>query len=46
MELEPLDLKNIIEIDKIRSLLINHPDLLSIFELLIIICNKRIADTE
>ena len=39
---EPLDLTNIIEIDKIRELLIDYPDLLSIFEILIIISNNRI----
>ncbi len=44
MEIEPLDLANVIEIQKIRQLLIHHPDLLSMFELLIIICNKRLND--
>lgn len=44
MEVEPLDLANVIEIQKIRELLIHHPDLLSMFELLIILCNKRIND--
>jgi len=42
LEIEKLDLYNIIEIQKIRQLLIRHPDLLSMFELLIIIINKRI----
>ena len=41
---ENLDLVNCIEIQKIREVLINHPDLLSMFELLIIVCNKRIND--
>lgn len=41
---ENLDLVNCIEIQKIREILINHPDLLSMFELLIIVCNKRIND--
>ena len=42
--MEKLDLCNVIEIDKIRKILIHHPDLLSIFELLIIIANKRINE--
>ena len=46
METEPLDLGNVIEIKKIRELLINHPDLLSMFEILILVCNKRIRATE
>jgi hypothetical protein len=41
---EELDLLNVIEIQKIRSMLIHHPDLLSMFELLIIVCNKRLND--
>lgn len=45
-ELEPLDLANVMEIQKIRKILINHPDLLSMFELLIVVCNKRIRQTE
>ena len=42
MEVEKLDVKNIIEIAEIRKILSNHPDLLSIFEILIIMCNNRI----
>ena len=41
---ENLDLKNIIEIERIRSILIHDPDLLGLFELLIIVANKRIND--
>ena len=41
---EDLDLVNCIEIQKIREILIHHPVLLSMFELLIIVCNKRIND--
>tara|TARA_Y100001938_G_C7754525_1_gene265541 strand:+ start:157 stop:375 length:219 start_codon:yes stop_codon:yes gene_type:complete len=40
--IEKLNIINIIEIQRIRQLLINHPDLLSIFEILIIMCNNRI----
>jgi len=42
--MESLDICNVIEIDKIRQILIHHPDLLSIFEILIIIANNRIND--
>lgn len=41
---ENLDLKNVIEIERIRQILIHHPDLLSLFELLIIVANKRINE--
>jgi len=41
---EKLDLRNIIEIERIRNILIQEPDLLSLFELLIIVSNKRIND--
>jgi len=40
--MEKLDIKNIIEIEEIRKLLMNHPDLLSLFEIIIIICNNRL----
>tara|TARA_R110001632_G_scaffold41555_3_gene104545 strand:+ start:147 stop:383 length:237 start_codon:yes stop_codon:yes gene_type:complete len=42
MESEKLNIENIIEIQNIRKLLINHPDLLSMFELLIVMSNNRI----
>lgn len=42
--MEDLDIRNIIEIDKIRDLLRPHPDLLSLFEVLCITCNKRLND--
>ena len=41
---EHLDLKNIIEVEKIRKILLPHPDLLSLFEILIIIANDRVND--
>jgi len=44
--IEPLDLTNVIEIQKIRELLVNHPDLLSMFEILIIMCNKKLNEEE
>jgi hypothetical protein len=42
--METLDLYNVFEIQKIRTMLINHPDLLSMFELLIIVSNKRLNE--
>jgi hypothetical protein len=42
--MERLDTKNIIEIDKIREILKNHPDLLSMFEIMVIIANNRINE--
>lgn len=41
---EHLDLKNIIEVEKIREILLPHPDLLSLFEIVIIIANDRVND--
>lgn len=42
--IEKLDIANIIEVQKIREILINYPDLLSIFEILIIMSNNRINE--
>tara|TARA_R100000388_G_C7204398_1_gene140222 strand:- start:452 stop:667 length:216 start_codon:yes stop_codon:yes gene_type:complete len=42
--MEKLDVLNIIEIKRIREILINHPDLLSMFELLVIMSNNRLND--
>jgi len=36
--------RNIFEIERIRKILQPHPDLLSLFEVLIIITNNRIND--
>tara|TARA_B100001094_G_C17602860_1_gene517447 strand:- start:278 stop:493 length:216 start_codon:yes stop_codon:yes gene_type:complete len=44
MECQKLDIANIIELNKIRELLVNHPDLLSLLEILIIVCNRRINE--
>ncbi len=43
---EQLDIHNVLEIERIRELLIGHPDLLSMFELLCITCNKRLNQDE
>tara|TARA_R110002012_G_scaffold206772_1_gene376818 strand:- start:229 stop:441 length:213 start_codon:yes stop_codon:yes gene_type:complete len=42
--MEKLDTDNIIEIDRIRKILRDHPDLLSMFEILVIIANNRINE--
>jgi hypothetical protein len=44
-DVEKLDADNIIEIGEIHKVLAKHPDLLSMFKLLIIICNKRLNDS-
>ena len=41
---EPLDLKNVFEIERIRKILIGHPDLLAMFEILIVVANRRLND--
>jgi hypothetical protein len=40
--MEKIDIKNIIEINQIRNLLQKHPDLLSLFEVIVIVCNNRL----
>ena len=42
--MESLDIKNIIEIDRIRQILTPHPDLLNLFEIIINISNNRLND--
>ena len=42
--MEKLDLKNVIEIERIRNILREYPDLLSLFELLITVANQKIND--
>ena len=42
--MEKLDTENIIEIDRIRKILRELPDLLSMFEILVIIANNRINE--
>lgn len=42
VEVEKHDLNDVIEVEQIRKLLKNHPDLLSMFKLMIIVANKRI----
>tara|TARA_R110000803_G_scaffold197895_1_gene261536 strand:+ start:300 stop:512 length:213 start_codon:yes stop_codon:yes gene_type:complete len=44
MSCEPLDLKNVFEIERIRNILIEHPDLLALFEILIVVANRRLND--
>ena len=42
MPVEKLDIRNIIEIEKIRSLLVEHPAEASLLEIIIILCNEKI----
>ncbi len=41
---ELLDVSNILEVSKIREKLVDEPDLLAMFKLLIIISNQRLND--
>jgi hypothetical protein len=41
-ETELLDIYNVIEVQKMRQILIEHPDLLSMFECMMIIINNRL----
>ena len=41
-----MEIINIIEVQEIRKLLINHPDLLSMFEILIVMCNNRLNEAD
>ena len=43
-QVELLSVSNIIEIEKIKSILINHPDLLSFFQIMCEIVNEEIND--
>lgn len=43
---EKLDIRNVIEVDKIRKILLNEPDLLSMFEIVCIMCNERLNQKE
>ncbi len=43
---EKIDVRNIFEIQKIQKLLVNHPDLLSMLEIVIIMCNDRLNQQE
>jgi hypothetical protein len=42
--IEELNVNNIIEVQQMRELLVNHPDLLSLFEVMMIIINTRLND--
>ena len=43
-KVELLSVSNIIEIEKIKSILSNHPDLLSFFQIMCEIVNEEIND--
>jgi len=42
LKVELLDAMNIIELERIRTLISEHPDLLALFEIIIMIVNERI----
>lgn len=44
--MEPLDLDNIIEIERIREILEEYPDLLIMFETIISIVNLKLNEAE
>lgn len=39
---EKIDVRNILEIQKIQELLVNHPDLLSMLTIVCVMCNDRL----
>jgi len=41
-ETELLDIYNVIEVQRMRAILIDHPDLLAMFECMMIIINNRL----
>lgn len=43
-KVEQLNVNNIIEVQRMRVLLKEHPDLLSLFEVMLVIINTRIND--
>jgi hypothetical protein len=45
-EIEPLDVRNIVDIEKIRELLVNDPDLMIMFEIICSLSNDRINSTD
>ena len=45
-EIEPLDVRNIVDIEKIRELLVNDPDLMIMFEIICSLANDRINATD
>jgi len=42
MPVEKLDIRNVIEINQIKKMLIPHPDLGVLFELVCLLCNERL----
>lgn len=44
--MEHLDLSNVIEIQQIRELLLLQPDLLSMFEMLLELANKKLNEED
>jgi hypothetical protein len=44
--MEPLDMNNVIEIQQIKELLADHPDLLIMLEALISLANKKLNEED
>ena len=44
--MEPLDLDNVIEVERIREILEDYPDLLIMFETIISIVNLKLNEAE
>tara|TARA_S200002703_G_scaffold121282_1_gene107144 strand:- start:2283 stop:2420 length:138 start_codon:yes stop_codon:yes gene_type:complete len=44
--MEPLDMNNVIEIQQIKELLTDHPELLIMLEALINLANKKLNEEE
>ena len=42
VEVEKLDVHNIIEVQRMRTLLMKHPDLLTLFDELMVIINHKL----
>ena len=42
VEVEKLDVHNIIEVQRMRALLMKHPDLLTLFDELMVIINNKL----
>tara|TARA_R110001592_G_scaffold16614_1_gene70707 strand:- start:1418 stop:1561 length:144 start_codon:yes stop_codon:yes gene_type:complete len=44
MEIEKLDVKNILEVQRMREILKAHPDLIALFEIMMKIINNTLND--
>jgi hypothetical protein len=46
MEIEKLDVKNILEVQRMREILTAHPDLIPLFEIMMKIINNTLNDDQ